>query len=102
MEKKMEMPITGACVIRADEWVIPVAPINGTHFTLDEIKNIVGERVEILNMGDMSMAYNPENNYQSEADYNVGATYIAHGRAALEQGEFITGTVLMCQSHLLQ
>ena len=84
-----------AQIIKTTGEVVEVSPENGTDFQLEELWDIVGGYIEIVNLQDGRLLCLDDEGKLKGKDRNHKATDIYH--AALHCNDFIVGDVLVCR-----
>lgn len=76
-----------------------VPPVNGTDYSLDELRKIVEGHIEIVRLNkDLVMVVNEEGKFVNEPQVNSVATLIARAHVAIFPNDYIVGRVLVCKS----
>lgn len=84
-----------AQIIKSNGQVIETAPKNGTDFSLEELKTIVGGWIEIVNLRDGRLLCLDEEGKLKGKERNHVATNI-YRQAFPQCKDFIVGDVLLC------
>lgn len=84
-----------AQIIKTNGEVIETQPKNGTDFSLEELKTIVGGWIEIVNLRDGRLLCLDEEGKLKGKERNHVATDI-YRQAFLQCKDFIVGDVLLC------
>lgn len=93
-----------ALIIMPDGQKLPVAPLNGRDFSLEEAQAIVGGYVQmILLMEGRIMLVNEEAKIMPAVkaggnDPNPTATMLAHHMGAIAADDYIAGVALVCEA----
>jgi hypothetical protein len=82
-----------AKIFKTDGSILETEPKNGTHFTLEELKEIVGGWIEIVYLPNKEMMIIDEEGKLKGKPYNLLATSYWKNH-----NDFIVGDVLLCKS----
>ncbi len=75
-----------------------VKPKNGADFQLDELQDIVGGYIEIINLRNGKILVVNEEGKCDKLELNLTATMIAHNEGRIAESDCIVGNVLFCDS----
>ncbi len=78
--------------------ITDVQPINGTDFSIDELRATVGGYIELLRLTDGRLLIFNEEGKLLRLDYNHVATEFAHVQGLIAPADFIVGNVLLCDA----
>jgi hypothetical protein len=84
-----------ATLITTDGTASTVTPLNGTDFSLEELKSFVHGYIELVYLNDGKLMVINENG-KYEGEYNLIATDVAHRHHAIESSDYIAGDALIC------
>lgn len=91
----------GALIIKTDESVTPIVPVNGGDFTLEELQKHVGGRIEIVRLTDQAiMVINEEG--KDALPLNPMATVMAKATCSIFPWDYIAGDVVMCHTDMVK
>lgn len=95
----------GNIIARANGTMENSEPANGTDYTLDELKRIVGGPIRILNLGNFHLVVN-ENGKLCRLPYNLIASnwylsFYFHMKVVPED-DYIVGDVLLCKNECIK
>lgn len=91
-------------IIHADGTERPLAPANGTDFTLEELKEAIGGgHIEIVWLDGTRelMVCDEEGKLKSLAP-NSRATLLARSQRAIESHDYVCGDVLVCPDEMVK
>lgn len=95
----------GNIIARANGTFENSEPANGTDYTLEELKQIVGGPIQILNLGTFQLVVN-ENGKLCRLPYNTIATnwYLSFhfGVGVIPEADYIVGDVLLCKNECIK
>lgn len=87
-----------AQILNADGSARNIEPKNGTDFQLDELKEIVGGYIEIVDLRNGQILVINEEGKLERLEVNGLATSIAAHAGAIASWDCIVGNVLLCNS----
>lgn len=87
-----------AKIFNTDGTTRDIEPKNGTDFQLDEMKEIVGGHIELVDLRDGRLLVINEEGKLYKLDVNLAATTMAHAARAIADWDCIVGNVLLCNS----
>lgn len=87
-----------AKIFNTDGTTRDIEPKNGTDFQLDEMKEIVGGYIELVDLRDGRLLVINEEGKLYKLDVNLAATTMAHAARAIAYCDCIVGNVLLCNS----
>lgn len=91
----------GALLIRTDESVTPIVPVNGGDFTLEELQDYVDGYIEVVRLTDQAiMVINEEG--KDVLPINPMATVMAKATSSIFPWEYIAGDVVMCHTSMVK
>lgn len=88
-----------AQIINTDGTTQTVEPKNGTDFKLEELQEIVGGYIEIVDLNNGQILVINEEGKLNNLEVNSPATSIAHQAGAIYAWDCIVGNVLLCNSN---
>lgn len=91
-----------ALIIKTDGTRVNVQPENGSDFSLQELWDIVGGYIEIVNLRNGQYMVTNEEGKLCGLPYNEMATYVARMNGAICQTDYIVGNVLVCDTKQIQ
>lgn len=87
-----------AKIFNTDGTTRDIEPKNGTDFQLDEMKEIVGGYIELVDLRDGRLLVINEEGKLYKLEVNLAATTMAHAAMAIADWDVIVGNVLLCNS----
>lgn len=90
-----------AVIITVEGDLKPCTPANGRDFKLNEAQKIVGGYIESVYLDDDTIMIVNENG-KFEQIPNPVATIVALKKGAINQGDYISGDVIVCDTTMLR
>lgn len=87
-----------AKIFNTDGTTREIEPKNGTDFQLEEMREVVGGYIELVDLRDGRLLVINEEGKLYNMDVNLAATSIAHAARAIADWDIIVGNVLLCNS----
>lgn len=88
-------------ILKTDGSKHVITPQVGTKFNLEELQELVGGYIEVINLDDAHVMVVNENGKYEHLEVNDNATVLAHAMNAIMKDDYIVGNAVIIENKLL-